>query len=311
MSFPKVATNSLKTNNLVLKNNSYLNPVTKIFQNVLNNIYTAYDYTFAKNPVTQKRQIWFVPFWYEQFMGSIYYSDMIRVQGGETNNQRYQEIVDRVGKKLSEHANRKMDYEFVVIRSRKVNAWALPGGKIAIYEGLIKQFENEIISGYDNLTLEDKIASVLSHEITHSDARHTAQRLENMCLLNIFLIAIKFFALFEKKEFKSKLNEKTTIKIDSEKLTAITEFFTKTFMNIYFLASSRSHEYEADKYGMHLMKKSGYDLKASLYLQELFMKKAIQLPSFIKYIFSFVSTHPANELRLEENKKTLKELERN
>jgi predicted Zn-dependent protease len=310
MSIARVNPNILPTRANELKINSYSNPIAQFSKNIFNKIYQTYDYTFAKNPVTQKRQIWFVPFWLEKMIGQSVYYNMIQEQGGESFNQRYQELVEKVGKKLSQQANREMDYEFAVIRSRQVNAWALPGGKIAIYEGLIKQFEDETINdGYKNLTLEDKLAAVLSHEITHSDARHTAQRIEKMCLANIFLLAIKFLNVFQKNDFEIKLNQDTTIKIDREKLDKITHFFSKIFMNLYFLASSRSHEYEADKYGMHLMKKSGYNLQASLFLQELFMKRAIKLPSLIQYIFNWINTHPQSELRLEANKKTLKELE--
>ena len=52
---------------------------------------------------------------------------------------------------------------------RKENAWCMPGGKIAFYEGLFKAFQNETRDfGVGNFTLEEKIAAVLAHEVVHA-----------------------------------------------------------------------------------------------------------------------------------------------
>ena len=58
------------------------------------------------------------------------------------------------------------DWEFNVLRSRKVNAFCLPGGKVAVYTALLRVTEND-----------DQLATVLSHEIAHALAHHTSERL--------------------------------------------------------------------------------------------------------------------------------------
>jgi len=86
------------------------------------------------------------------------------------------------------------------------------------------------------------------------------------------------------------------------------KLLTKLFINIYFLSGSRKHEYEADKYGMHLMKKSGYNPKAAVWLQKYFLSQQSNLPKFIRFITEFFSTHPDSQKRLIENQKTLEEI---
>ncbi|NGX56628.1 MAG: Beta-barrel assembly-enhancing protease [Candidatus Anoxychlamydiales bacterium] len=84
---------------------------------------------------------------------------------------------------------------------------------------------------------------------------------------------------------------------------------SKVFMNLYFLAGSKSHEYEADKYGMHLMDKSKYNPKAALYLQEVFMKITPKKPTFQQNVFNFISTHPSSNNRFIKNQETLEEIQ--
>jgi len=81
-------------------------------------------------------------------------------------------------------------------------------------------------------------------------------------------------------------------------------------MKLYMLAGSRSHEYEADKYGMYMMEQAGYNPKAAVWLQEFFQEKFKSPKTWIGKIQEFFSTHPMTANRLEENKKTLQAIEK-
>ena len=75
--------------------------------------------------------------------------------------------VNEVGQKLAAVADRKLPYEFVVLNNSVPNAWALPGGKIAVNRGLLTELQNEA-----------ELAAVLGHEIVHAAARHGAKAQE-------------------------------------------------------------------------------------------------------------------------------------
>jgi hypothetical protein len=75
--------------------------------------------------------------------------------------------VNEVGQKLAAVSKRKLPYEFVVLNSSVPNAWALPGGKIAVNRGLLTELKNEA-----------ELAAVLGHEIVHAAARHGAKAQE-------------------------------------------------------------------------------------------------------------------------------------
>ena len=82
--------------------------------------------------------------------------------------------VRSVGNKIAKYSNRThLPYEFVVINDSTPNAWALPGGKIAIHRGLLTELQDE-----------SELAAVLAHEIVHADARHSAQSPQSRCTVN-------------------------------------------------------------------------------------------------------------------------------
>lgn len=82
--------------------------------------------------------------------------------------------VQQVGQKLARVSDRPdLPFEFVVLNSSVPNAWALPGGKIAVNRGLLVLLEDEA-----------ELAAVLGHEIVHAAARHSAAAMSQQTLLN-------------------------------------------------------------------------------------------------------------------------------
>lgn len=120
----------------------------------------------STNPVTGRSEITFVGEDTEIRMGEQNYVPMQQSQGGEYDiDPVLTEYVQGVGQKLSAVSDRPLPYEFVVLNNSVPNAWALPGGKIAINRGLLTELESEA-----------ELAAVLGHEIVHAAARHSDRK---------------------------------------------------------------------------------------------------------------------------------------
>ena len=102
-------------------------------------------------------------------------------QGGDYYlDQSLQTYVAGVGQRLAAVSDRPdLPYEFVVLNNDVPNAWALPGGKIAINRGLLVLLEDEA-----------QLAAVLGHEIVHAAARHGASQMTRGTLANIGLVTL-------------------------------------------------------------------------------------------------------------------------
>ena len=117
------------------------------------------------NPVTGKKEIQFVSEAQELKIGEQNYAPMRQAEGGDFDVlPEPTAYVNEVGQKLAAVADRKLPYEFVVLNNSVPNAWALPGGKIAVNRGLLTELQSEA-----------ELAAVLGHEIVHAAARHGAK----------------------------------------------------------------------------------------------------------------------------------------
>jgi predicted Zn-dependent protease len=122
------------------------------------------------NPVTGKKEIQFVSEASEIKIGEQQYAPTQQSQGGDFDIlPDLTAYVNEVGQKLAAVSDRKLPYEFVVLNNPVPNAWALPGGKIAVNAGLLTELKNEA-----------ELAAVLGHEIVHAAARHGAKAQERM-----------------------------------------------------------------------------------------------------------------------------------
>jgi predicted Zn-dependent protease len=186
--------------------------------------------------------------------------------------------VQTIGQKIARVANQPdFKWEFHVISKDVLNAFCLPGGKVYVYTGIAKVTQND-----------DQLATVMSHEIAHAIARHGAERVS---MGQIVGTGQKLLSLI--------VNSKAPQ-------------YNKAFQSAYgygsnlglMLPFSRKHEMEADKIGLILMTKAGYDTKeASKFWVN--MKKASGNSGKSKS--DFFSTHPSDDKRIaqinEYNKK--------
>ena len=234
----------------------------------------------ASNPVTGKRELNLVSEAQEIQIGQQQYAPSRQSQGGDyVTDPGVTSYVQQVGNRLAAVADRKLPYEFVVINSGDLNAWALPGGKLAINRGLLVELKNEA-----------ELAAVLGHEIVHAAARHGAQQMEQGQLLQVGAAIASIGAA-------------------AYGGSALGEMVGQGSMLGAQLVSAkfgRDDELEADRYGMKYMKAAGYDLQAAVALQELFVRKSQgNDPDKLSSLFA---SHPPSPERVAANKSTMAEM---
>ena len=233
----------------------------------------------AVNPVTGRREIHMVSEAQEIQLGERNYGPSRQSQGGDyVTDPKVVSYVKQVGAKLAAVADRKLPYEFVVLNSSELNAWALPGGKIAINRGLLVELESEA-----------ELAAVLGHEIVHAAARHSAQRMEQGQLMQIGTI---FASVAASAYGGSELGQMVgqSAQLGSQMLQA---------------KYGRADELEADRYGMKYMKLAGYDLQAAVSLQEMFVRKFRGGEQ--NWMQGLFASHPPSQERVDANRRTLAE----
>jgi predicted Zn-dependent protease len=165
-------------------------------------------------------------------------------------------------------------WEYNLVDSKEVNAWCMPGGKIVVYSGLLPVTQNEAA-----------LAVVLGHEITHAIARHGNERMSQAMLAQ-------------------------GIGVAGGILTSGNDKVNSIFNSIYgpgaqlgvLLPNSRKQELEADRYGLIFTAMSGYNPQEAIPLWERMKKMSEgQRPP------EFLSTHPAEDTRIEKLKALMPE----
>ena len=230
------------------------------------------------NPVTGKNELSLVSNSQEIAIGEQNYRPSQQAQGGiyyiDPNLQSY---IKEVGNKLAAVSDRPdLPYEFVVLNNSVPNAWALPGGKIAINRGLLSHLDNEA-----------ELAAVLGHEIVHAAARHSAAQMTRGTFIGA---GAQILGLTLADSNYSQLAN-TAIQVGAA-----------AWMARY----GRSAELESDYYGMEYMSKAGYDPYGAVRLQQTFVKLSEgRQTDFISGLFA---SHPPSQERVEANTEKAKSL---
>ncbi len=180
-------------------------------------------------------------------------------------------MVQRVMRKLIPFADKltRSPYKWEVKlldAPKTLNAWCLPGGKMAVYTGILPICKNE--SG---------VAAVMGHEIAHAIANHGAERMTQESLLKAGMVGASL-ALGSDDPKKRETN------------AAILTALGLGAKYGLLLPYSRTHESEADEIGLHLLIQAGYDPTESVRLWQRMAKLGGKTPEFL-------STHPAPENR--------------
>ncbi|MFO1490355.1 MAG: M48 family metalloprotease [Kiritimatiellia bacterium] len=231
----------------------------------------------ATNPVTGKSELHLVPESQEIMIGAQNYAPSRQAQGGTYMvRPEVEDYVRKVGKKVAAVSDRpSLPYEFSVLNNSEPNAWALPGGKIAVNRGLLTELNSEA-----------ELAAVIGHEIVHAAARHGAKTIERGVLLQAGVLGIGL---------ASQDSDYSDLILTGAQVGA----------GLMTMKYSRGQESESDHYGMKYMQKAGYDTQAAVELQETFVRLfEKQSPMWIEGLFA---SHPPSRERVEANRKTLAE----
>ena len=162
------------------------------------------------------------------------------------------------------------EWEYILIDRKKVrNAWCMPGGKIAVYTGILEATKNT-----------DGLAAVMGHEIAHAVAKHSVERASRVKLVNTGTQLIDIFSGGKLSE----VNRTTGINT----VGLITQLGLLNPFN-------RKQESEADYLGMIFSSLSGYDIRETVKIWERMkeLNKGKEPPEFM-------STHPSSDNRIKD-----------
>ena len=160
-------------------------------------------------------------------------------------------------------------WDYVLVDNDKVvNAWCMPGGKIAVYTGLLKVTKNT-----------DALSIVMGHEIAHAVARHSVERMSHAMTINLGTSIADIFLGGAINRTRNTVGQNTGLDI-----------FQLGVMNPF----GRKQETEADYLGLIFSSLSGYDIRESIKLWQRMaaQKKGKEAPAFL-------STHPSSKKRIE------------
>jgi len=232
----------------------------------------------AVNPVTGRTQLMTVSEEREFRIGQQVDKQVREEMGIYLELPELRSLVKEVGQNLARHTARakNLTYRFEIVDSPDFNAFALPGGFIYVHRGLLERI-NTI----------DELASVLGHEITHVDARHSAAQISKVELLNIGLLAANVATQGAISQFGDLVNIGAVL--------ALNKF-------------SRDAEREADHYGTIYMTKAGYNPKSSFEVMQQIQKIQLREPTTVE---SWFMTHPPTSERLANLNEEIKLIQQN
>ena len=214
------------------------------------------------------------------------YSEYISTAKLSTNAKNTQTVV-RVGQKIAMATEQYLRnvgmtdeisnfrWEFKLVQDPNINAFCMPGGKIVVYEGLMKLVSND-----------DELAAVMGHEVAHAVAKHSNERMSQQ-LVTSYGGAILSAALSEKSAAVQNIAS-TVYGLGSQ--VGVT------------LPFSRKHESEADYMGLVFMAMAGYNMDyAVTFWQKMSAAGGGGTPEFL-------STHPSDARRIQDIQKEIPEI---
>jgi len=221
-------------------------------------------------PMTGRKQFVAIPASQMISLSAESYSQVL-AEAKLSTNTNYQNMVRNVGQRLTaavesymkmnklEAAIEGYDWQYNVLVSEDLNAWCMPGGQIAFYEGIMPVCQDET-----------GVAVVMGHEIAHAVAQHGNERMSQQLAIQMGGIALSEALKTQKQQ---------TIDL------AMVAFGVGTQVGVV-LPYSRTHETEADELGLYFMAMAGYNPQAAPdFWKRMEAKSSARPPEFL-------STHP-------------------
>jgi predicted Zn-dependent protease len=172
-----------------------------------------------------------------------------------------------MGSRLVQHASGpRYPYSFSVVDYREINAFALPGGPIWVHRGLMQAASNE-----------SQVAGVLAHEIAHVARRHAAGQLTKATMANWGLGLLGAV-------------------LGNSGGAGAAQTAAGFLTSGVFLKFSRDDEWEADRVGLQIMQRAGWDARGMIELFEVLRREARRDPGSVEVFFS---SHPSPQDRID------------
>ena len=180
-------------------------------------------------------------------------------------------------KREKEDPTKNFEWDYILVDNDKiVNAWCMPGGKIAVYTGLLKITKNT-----------DALSIVMGHEIAHAVARHSVERMSHAMTINLGTTVADIFLGGAINRTRNTVGQNTGLDI-----------FQLGIMNPF----GRKQETEADYLGLIFSSLSGYDIRVVKLWERMAAKNKGKEPPV------FLSTHPSSKKRIEDLKNWISEV---
>lgn len=197
----------------------------------------------------------------------------VKAKSKISTNAQWNAMVQRVAKRIADASGEKYQWEYVLLENPEPNAWCMPGGKIAVYTGIMPI-----------LKTEGALAAVLGHEVAHATKSHGKKRYARAIQENAVALIVGGGAILGGQLLCKTKQCKLLTALGGAAAGFAVAFFDRKF--------SRGDETEADQVGQLYMAKAGYDPSESIQLWER-MGAAMggKAPP------EWMSTHPSDSTR--------------
>lgn len=216
-------------------------------------------------------------------IGANLFPKMVDRAGGLYGNRRAQRGIRNFSEELLKTSERgNLPWEIMLVNNNTVNAWALPGGKIAIHKGLLRYTSSE-----------DELAAVIAHEIGHVEMSHGLAQMKTE----------------DFTKGMTNIARETVLKQKSNGIVnnLVMDQIEDRLMNTVTTGYSRDREFEADLHILKVFEKTGHDpAKASKFFKSLLSV----MPAGTKGTTSLFSTHPGTEDRIERIEEAAEDMSR-
>ena len=231
-------------------------------------------------PITERKQLSIIPESRINQQAAAAYENFRNKSKLVTNGSKLEEI-RKIGKRMEKSVSaffinqgkndptKNFGWDYILVDNDKVvNAWCMPGGKIAVYTGLLKVTQNT-----------DALSIVMGHEIAHAVARHSVERMSHAMTINLGTTVADIFLGGAINRTRNTVGQNTGLDI-----------FQLGIMNPF----GRKQESEADYLGLIFSSLSGYDIRESVNLWKRMSEKNKGKEPPV-----FLSTHPSSKKRIE------------
>lgn len=204
-------------------------------------------------------------------IGQAYYPQLVQKSGGAHPNRNAQDALRRFAQPLLAAAERKtLPWEITLIDSKEVNAWAMPGGKLAVNSALVRHCANP-----------DELAAVIAHEVGHADKGHGLKQIRNQALLSTV-------GGLGKEALAGWLG-------GGALAGAALQALEGPLYGLVLSGYSRANEFEADAHVLSIFEKTGHDPDKA---DDFFRTLMRIYPSSASETTSLFSTHPGTQERI-------------